>query len=76
MKTIRKPVEYADFLPNGARVLGLAYIGDGRNIVLASFHGDYVTWNCDEDGNASRGHYFSELGKAEVDFQKRITEKV
>jgi hypothetical protein len=62
-------------LPNGAEIFDRAFI-HGRWFVLCrwaknSIEDEWVTWECDGDGNAFWGRYFSVREFAMDDFQER-----
>ncbi len=62
-------------LSNGAEILeSRPYpFWEGCRIVLARTQsGEYVTWNVDQNGDATSGHYFdSNLAAALADYQHR-----
>ncbi len=58
-------------LNNGASVVASERTSKDGGVVLALFHGEYVTWNVSNDGDAYTGHYFSDIIKATADFSER-----
>ncbi len=60
-----------DKMKNGAIVIDY---DAPSTVVVASFNGQFVTWKCDDDGNAYWGHYFDNVCNAVADFQKRVSE--
>jgi len=54
-------------LNNGATV-----IEQSGRIVIASWHGEYITWEVTDDGDAYWGHYYHTLAEALHDYQERI----
>jgi hypothetical protein len=63
---------------NGARVVAL-YCGLYEGVVLADYHGEYVTWifNTDSQDVTNHGHYFRDTyedawDEAREDFLQRV----
>ena len=68
----------APCLVNGAEIISRTYACD-RWIVLCRWakndvQHEWVTWCCDNEGNAFWGHYFSNPDKARADYQLRVKE--
>lgn len=66
-------------LPNSATVVEHSARSNGDTVVLARWERggriEYVTWRCDENGNAYWGHYFSSsITAAAADFDARCKE--
>lgn len=56
-----------DRLPNGATI-----IARHRDIVLAFFRSEYVTWHLNALGATTSGRYFRDHRSAQRDFAERI----
>jgi hypothetical protein len=64
-------------LKNGALILSVLTNGDCERLVLGDWSNSdrsqrrYATWRIDDEGNASSGHYFSDLAEAAKDLTER-----
>lgn len=54
-------------LKNGATIAQ-----EYRNVVLAHWRGDWVTWKIDTERNAYWGHYYDNYQDAINDFARRV----
>jgi len=59
-------------LLNGADVIGRYNCENGGWLVLCQWRDQFVTWNCDSEGNAYWGHYYIIYDHAKADWIKRI----